>query len=182
MSDDNLLSEFAMLESKDLDEYGKFTIENVLPLDYHFGTGWLPDGSYVKSAKFGGVDVLRQPFHPGDAGNTLEVVVASDSGSIAATVVDEKSKLARGAQVVLVPERERERADLYLSAKADRDGKVGIKSIPPGDYKLFAWESIEENSWFDPEVIQRFETKGKPVHVAEGSTQAMELRLIPGSK
>jgi hypothetical protein len=84
MSDDNLLSEFAMLESKDLDEYGKFTIENVMPMDYHFETGWLPEGSYVKSARFGGVDVLRQAFHPGDAGNTLEVVVASDCGSVAA--------------------------------------------------------------------------------------------------
>jgi hypothetical protein len=83
---------------------------------------------------------------------------------------------------VLVPERERERGDLYLSAKADRDGKVRIKSIPPGDYKLFAWESIEENSWFDPEVIQRFEPKAKSIHVGESSNQTMELRVIPSSR
>jgi hypothetical protein len=182
LTENNLLWDFSTLGSTDFDENGKFIVEDVLPLEYRFETGWLPSGSYVKSARFGGVDVLRQPFYPGSGGSTLEIVIAMDSGSVAAAVVDEKSKPIYGAQVVLVPERERERADHYLTAKADRAGKVDIKGIPPGDYKLFAWESIEENSWFDPEVIRQFEAKAKSIHVGTASSQTMELRVIPESK
>jgi hypothetical protein len=182
LSGDNLLAEFSALESRDLDEDGKFVIEDALPLDYRLEVGWLPAESYIKSARFGGVDILSQPFHSGDAGAVLEIVIASDSGSIAGTVVDEKSRPVRGAQAVLVPERARNRVDLYHSAETDRDGKFSFEGIAPGDYKLFAWESIEENSWFDPEVIRRFESRGKSVHVGESSKQAVEVKLISAPK
>jgi hypothetical protein len=182
LSGDNLLAEFSALESRDLDEDGKFVIEDALPLDYRLEVGWLPAESYIKSARFGGVDILSQPFHSGDAGAVLEIVIASDSGSIAGTVVDEKFRPVRGAQAVLVPERARNRVDLYHSAETDRDGKFSFEGIAPGDYKLFAWESIEENSWFDPEVIRRFESRGKSVHVGESSKQAVEVKLISAPK
>ena len=108
----------------------------------------------------------------------MEIVLATDSGTMAARVVDGNSKPVRGAQVVLVPEREKERADLYLSGRTDRDGTVDIKSIPPGDYSVFAAESIEENSWFDPEVIRQFASQAKSIHVGESSRQTVELKVM----
>jgi hypothetical protein len=182
LTGDSLLADYATLESRDLDEDGKFVIEDALPLDYRFEAGWLPAGSYIKSARLGGVDVLTRPFHPGDASAVLEIVIASDSGSIAGTVVDEKSRPVRGAQAVLVPDRARDRIDLYHSAETDRDGKVNFADIAPGDYKLLAWESIEENSWFDPDVLRRDESAAKSIHVGESSKQTIQLKIIPTSK
>jgi hypothetical protein len=60
----------------------------------------------------------------------------------------------------------------------DSTGKFTIRGVPPGDYKLFAWNSIEQFSWFDPEVLRTDESKGKPVHVLESANQTIELRAI----
>jgi hypothetical protein len=57
-----------------------------------------------------------------------------------------------------------------------------IRAIIPGDYKLFAWEALENNAYFDPELIKQVESQGKPIHVGESSRTDVEVRAIPVSK
>jgi hypothetical protein len=33
----------------------------------------------------------------------------------------------------------------------DLSGRFAFPTLPPGDYKIYAWESIEDNGWFDPD-------------------------------
>jgi hypothetical protein len=54
-----------------------------------------------------------------------------------------------------------------------------VQSLTPGDYKLFSWESLENFGYFDPDVMRRAETLGKPVHVGESSKLAVEGKIIP---
>jgi hypothetical protein len=51
--------------------------------------------------------------------------------------------------------------------------------VPPGDYKIFAWEAIEQFSYYDSDVVQRFESKGKPIHVNESDKANAEVKIIP---
>ena len=44
---------------------------------------------------------------------------------------------------MLIPDIQRERRDLYVRATTDKDGRFSIRGIPPGNYKVFAWENIE---------------------------------------
>jgi hypothetical protein len=82
--------------------------------------------------------------------------------------------------VTLVPESDRRKEErLYKSTTTDQNGQVSLRGIAPGDYKLFAWEAIEEGAYQDPEFLRPYEERGKPVHVDEGSRLNSQLELIP---
>ena len=83
-----------------------------------------------------------------------------------------------GVAVVLVPDRYRDRIERYRNVTTDVNGKFGIRSVPPGDYKLFAWDSLDPFAWYDPDVLARYESMGKPVHVVDSVNQIVELKVI----
>jgi hypothetical protein len=44
---------------------------------------------------------------------------------------------------------------------------------------LFAWENAEPNTWLDPDFLKIYETRGKSIHIAEGSNETATLTAIP---
>ena len=54
-----------------------------------------------------------------------------------------------------------------------------MRNIPPGDYKLFAWENVEPGAWQDSDFIQRYESSGQTIRINEGSNETPQLRVIP---
>ncbi len=63
-------------------------------------------------------------------------------------------------------------------AEKIQNGQFSVRGIAPGDYKLFAWEAIEEGAYQDPEFLRPYEERGKPIHVDEGSRLNSQLQLI----
>jgi hypothetical protein len=61
---------------------------------------------------------------------------------------------------------------------SDRTGRFNFPNVGPGNYKLFAWETID-GLWFDPEWLKDFEQKGIAVRIVEGSRETVELTSIP---
>jgi len=163
---------------------GTFTINGVSPGEFIVGpiTGLVP-GFYVKEARFNQADVLGQPlrFFAGGTG-TLEIVLSSKAGNIDGTTVDASMRVASGSQVVLVPERERTRTDLYKTAASDANGRFHFLSVPPGDYRLFGWEALESYAYFDQELLRRVESQSVPVHVSESAGNNVTLKIISTSR
>jgi hypothetical protein len=60
----------------------------------------------------------------------------------------------------------------------DASGHFSLSPIAPGDYKVFAFESLDSYSYFDPDFQKRFDGVSKPIHVTETSRQEIELKLI----
>jgi hypothetical protein len=67
---------------------------------------------------------------------------------------------------------------LYKTATTDQSGRFSMRGIAPGDYKLFAWEALENFGYFDPDVLRRSEALGKAVQLSEGSKLVAETRVI----
>jgi protocatechuate 3,4-dioxygenase beta subunit len=80
---------------------------------------------------------------------------------------------------VLVPERARQRTELYQVAFTDENGRFTFSGIAPGDYKVFSWDGLEDYGWFDPELLGQSEARGRSVHVTETSTETVEVTAIP---
>ena len=81
---------------------------------------------------------------------------------------------------MLVP-REVERRDSlanYRRSTATQDGAFRLRGLPPGEYKIFAWEIMEDFAYLDPEFLKPLESKGKPITIGEGSRQVVQLRSI----
>jgi hypothetical protein len=53
-----------------------------------------------------------------------------------------------------------------------------MTAIPPGKYKLFCWDDIEEGAWQDGDFLRRFENEGREVSLMEGDRQRFELSTI----
>ena len=54
-----------------------------------------------------------------------------------------------------------------------------MTGLAPGDYKIFAFERVEEGAWQDPELIRLFEDRGTTVRVEQGRRSTAEVRIIP---
>jgi hypothetical protein len=157
----------------------QLTIDGLMPGEYRISRFSHPRGFYVKSATFNGSNVLDQTFQF----NTsivarLKILLSSRVAEVEGKVVNESLQPASNVYVVLVPDKMRGRSERYSVVVTQEDGSFSVPSVAPGDYKAFAWESIETYSWMDPEVLRRYESKGKLFHVDESSKAVIDLRVI----
>jgi hypothetical protein len=161
------------------DADGNFRFEGVHPGEFRVTLPVTGPEYYLKQARLNGVDVLNQPMQfSGGENGFLEVVISAGAIQIEGSTTDAKSMPAPGVSVVLIPDEHRERVELYKNVTSDANGKFVLRGIAPGDYKLFAWDSLDPFSWFDPEILSRYISKGKPIHVQESSNQTVDLRVI----
>ena len=159
---------------------GTFKLESVGHGNYVLDITPLTSESYVKSARMGDVDILNDGFRLDNPPNwPLEIVISLKGGTIRGIVRDSSGAAAGGVTVILVPdETRRQRYELFRSASADTAGRYEFKGVPPGSYKVFAWEDIELKSWMEPSYLRIFEDLGKLVAVSEGSSESVDVTAI----
>jgi hypothetical protein len=115
---------------------------------------------------------------PGE-NNPIQVLVGSGAGSVDGFVHDGPEKVVAGATVALVPEAaRRENLALYFSAATNASGRFVMRGVPPGDYKLFAWESVRPFAYQNAAFIAKDENRGRFIHVGEDNTVKAELTII----
>ena len=159
---------------------GTFTLEQVGRDDYRLNVAGLPRNAYVKMARYGAIDIMadglrldRQPTGP------IEILISTNTGIVDGIVQNERQEPATNVTVVLVPEgARRNRFDLYRTTSTDAAGRFHSEGVPPGDYRVFAWDDIETGAWMDPDYLRRFEDRGRPLRISEGGTANLELRVI----
>jgi hypothetical protein len=92
---------------------------------------------------------------------------------------DEENRPVPGAHLALVPESgRRHRPDLYRLAVSDDAGQSVIRGIPPGDYKLFAWDSLEPNAHLNSDFLRSHEDLGTPLRIRPGENGAVVIKVI----
>ena len=166
--------------SRALNPDGTFQTDSVRPDVYKVTVSRLPADLYIKEIRFDGKDVLNNPLQfNGSVSGSMEVILSAKGGQITGSVVDEKKQSVRDTQVVLVPDRNRDRTELYKTATTNSAGAFTINGVAPGSYKLYAWETIEPFAYYDADFVRSSETAGTPVQVAESGKLTVEVRLIP---
>jgi protocatechuate 3,4-dioxygenase beta subunit len=153
----------------------------VLPgrYDLIFAHGDGPPVVFVKSLRSGQTDLFRDGVPVPDSGVVpVEMVLSRESGGVDGVAVDAEGKPLAGATVVLVPEPGlRRRYDLFRDAATDQNGRFEFKTVPPGEYKLFAWDDVEPGVWHDPDFLKNFEKQGRPVSVKKDGREAVKLTI-----
>jgi 5-hydroxyisourate hydrolase-like protein (transthyretin family) len=136
---------------------------------------------YVRDARLENKDPLEGLTILDRVDGALDLTMSSKSGQLDGSVIDADGKPVSNVQVVIVPDRFRNRQDLYKTATTNQDGQFNFRGVAPGDYRVFAWEDIEPFAYFDPDVLKAFEPQAKPVRVQESSKATVEVKLIPGA-
>jgi hypothetical protein len=164
-----------------LEPNGQFAAARVEPGDYDIRIQDLPSSVYMKSARSGDADILANPLHLDFASpEPVRIILGIDGGRLGGVVVDSSHRSFAGAQMVLVPDAARRSApSQYRTAISGEDGRFLLDAIPPGEYKIFAWQSIEPNAYLNPNYMQGDEALGIPVTIPPSSTGTISVALIP---
>jgi hypothetical protein len=177
-------ADFSRSGSARIAKDGSFRDDYNPPGLYGIQAAGLPDGFYVKSIRAGDAEVMYSGVDAtSGTGPPLDIVISPKGGLVSGVAQSEKTgKAAEGAIVVMVP-REKERqciSAFYLQTNSDQVGRFTFRSVPPGEYAVYAWEDIEPTAWMDPDVIKPLEEQGKRVTVAESTRISVQVSLIPG--
>jgi hypothetical protein len=140
----------------------------------------LPPNAYVADVQLGGRSVYDEGLTIGtDPIAGLEVIVKSDGGTIEGTVSGADKKSLTGRSVVLVPElARRKNFALFRTTASDEQGGFRLTRVPPGNYKLFAWDSMVPGAYESPEFLQRYESRGVDVKVSASGVVKIDLTAI----
>jgi len=169
-----------------------FMIEDVTPGNYRLEvrpiltvppSTSVPQGferAYVKSVRLDGKDVLNSGLQLEAAPRSaVELVIGMNGGTLAGRVLDAAGKPVANVNAVVVPNAPRRgRGDLYKFVATDDSGAFELTGLAPGDYKLFAWERVEEGAWQDPEFIRLFENSGASLRIQENRRTTSDAKLI----
>jgi len=165
------------------DASDNFSFDEVNPQHFEVSVAPLPGSLYLKSIRAGNADVLDSGLDlTAGGGASLDVVIGVNAPQVSGTVQDSTTQQpAIAATVVLIPqEKERREVSLYYrTASTDQKGNFTLGRVNPGEYKIYAWEDVENGAWFDPDFVNPVESKGSPVSVREGNPVSVQLTTIP---
>jgi protocatechuate 3,4-dioxygenase beta subunit len=158
---------------------GTFKMQNVAAERYRVNVFPQTD-SYVKTVRVGNQEMKDGIVDlTNGAAGPIEVVLSTDGATVDGTIQDSKSRPTPGVVVALVPDApNRDKFNLYRNATTDTAGAFSFKAIPPGSYKVFAWEEIEDAGWMDPAILARYENEGKSLSLKEGGQERFTMRFI----
>lgn len=156
---------------------GTFRIPNVMPGMYRLRVAGLPQNYYVETARWDRSDIPSDGFRfLGNPGGDIEVMLNPNGAQIDGTVQDAR-RVASRAQVVIVPETQ-SRVDLYKTAATDNTGHFVIHGVPPGRYRVFAFENLEPFAYFAPDFLKDYEKNGAEVSLSGAARLTVQLNVI----
>jgi hypothetical protein len=158
---------------------GNVMIRSILPGNY--SVYWSQSGplvGYVKSIRMDGIDVRSGLRLDGPPAGPIEVVLSTKFAAITGNVVSTTQQPLAGVTVVAVPVRN----GSFANRASDAQGRFNLSGLLPGDYRILAFEDIENFAWQNAEFMRPYENLGRLVHVEEGGTEAVQLTVIPAGR
>jgi hypothetical protein len=162
-----------------LDSDLNFALTELSDGDYTLRCFGLPPDAYVSSATMGKRDVLFDGVSLRGKAEALQIVISASGGRLDGAVMDEHDQPFAGARVVLVPDESRwKRQDLFKVASSDQYGQFSVRGIAPGKYKLFAWETVDEGAYYDPEFLRPILDRGRSVEILPAARADAQVKVI----
>jgi hypothetical protein len=161
---------------------GSFEWKSVPPGKYYVqlaGDGVGNSDLYLKSVLAGGRDVQDWGISVGGGSVVLDLVLSPNGTAVDGLVTDHDGAPVANAVVVAVPEmRLRARMDRYYKTVSDQRGHFILHGVRPGEFTLFAWDSVEGEAYYNPEFLKSFEGQGSTLRVGESERKTVQLQVI----
>jgi hypothetical protein len=109
------------------------------------------------------------------AGGPIEIVISGAPAQVDAVVMDKDGKGVINAVVAIVPKD----GSNPMVQMTDENGILTAKGLKPGDYKLLAWEDVEQGAPYDPDFLRQFEKQMKSLKLDAAAHEALQLIAIP---
>jgi uncharacterized protein (DUF2141 family) len=164
--------------SAPVDASGSFEIGFVPGETYDVLVDGAPEGSYLKSARIGGFDVLATGFNAeSGALPPMELLLSRRGATISGEVGDGTTRVALGATVALIPEPARGRMHHYQVATTDEHGLFAFRGVAPGRYTVLSWWDEPPCEIYALESLESCRRLGRSIEVGEGEDRFVALNL-----
>lgn len=161
---------------------GTFEIHDLAPERYRVEVNGTPEGTYVKSIRAGSEDITHGILDLSEgSGGVIEIKLSPNGATVSGTIQNANGDAVSDVLVTLGPEAiETAVQTLFLrTTRTDQDGRFTIKNLPPGEYRVLAWEEVDEQLVTDPEFRAHFDDKSATVKLSENSKTTSDLKLVP---
>jgi hypothetical protein len=158
---------------------GAFLLTGAVPgVFYEVTIGRIP-GAYLKSVRMGDKQLADRRFDLSSKPEPLMVVLGADIGEVEGTVQNAQGEpLARARVDAIAYGDHASRADLNRFGFTDEKGEFKIKDVPPGDYKVFAWEDAPLGAPQDPEFRKPFEKQAVAIRMQPNGHAKVQVTAI----
>ncbi len=160
---------------------GGFFIPNAGQDVYAVRVGDLPAGYYLASARMHDADVLESGLDLAVKGSVkgLELIVRQGAPVVEGVVVDTQGNALVGAIVVIHSVSEKPSPSrLTRTAVAATGGSYRFQGLPPGEYRIAAFEDLDPNEATDPDLFRRYEKAVRKVELKEGEKKQTPVTAI----
>jgi hypothetical protein len=76
------------------------------------------------------------------------------------------------------PPSQRGNSNLYKSVVSDSSGRFTLRGVAPGEYTMFAWETVLNNAWMNLEFLAAYEGRGQKTTVNPGPSTRVDAKVI----
>jgi hypothetical protein len=138
----------------------------------------LAKGVYIKEAWMGGKDPRREPVYPG-AGE-LRLVLGLDGAALRGRIVRKDDEPAVNALAVLAPAPLRSSVSPHeiRIQEADQHGRFEIGSIPPGEYRLLAFEGVTYGEAQSAEFLLGYLSRATEIRLGPHETRTVSVPVV----
>jgi Carboxypeptidase regulatory-like domain len=156
---------------------GTFQLKNAAPSVYEVGINRVT-GVYLKSVRMGDKQLTDRRIDLASKLEPLVVVLGADVGEVEGSVQN-----AKGDPVDAIAYGDHSnRRDLNRFTFTDQKGEFKIKDVPPGDYKVFAWEDVPVGAPQDPEFRKPFEKEATPLRMQPNGHERVSVTAIAAAQ
>jgi protocatechuate 3,4-dioxygenase beta subunit len=163
---------------------GTLRITNITPGRYYINATNLPPSYYVRSMRYGGVDVTRSQLEFTSSGE-LEITVAKGTGEIGGTVTNKNGDPVGGVVVSLWPKVPNNSTPTGAARIATTDQSGGFKftNTSPEEYYLAAFEEVPEPGLAQyVGFLNGFSSDAVAIKLEPNATPTASLQLVTKEK
>ncbi|HEY6307422.1 MAG TPA: carboxypeptidase-like regulatory domain-containing protein [Candidatus Angelobacter sp.] len=132
-------------------------------------------GGYVQSLRSGNLDLLREVLTVPEEGSVapIEVVLRDDPGTLKVIVHAEKP--GQPATILVLPD-----GAFFPSPNliGNTSTEVDFPPMAPGNYKVFAFDSLDGLDYGDPEALAKYASKAAAVTVTANGNASVIVNVI----
>ena len=161
---------------------GSIVFPSMNPGEYAISLADIPSGFYLSDIQHAAVSLMRDGILrvDGNEATAVGIVLGVGGGSVRGTVRNNRGQPAASLVVLIPQQSHRSNATLYKYAIASPDGAFSFADIPPGEYKLFAWQDLIDGAEKSPEFLARYEVYGRTISIGTRSRlDDIALEVMP---
>jgi len=161
---------------------GTFEQADIAPERYRVEVSGLAEGAYIKSVRFGNEDITYGVLDlTAGSGGAIDIKLSPNGAAVSGSVHNDKSETVGDVVVTLAPAsvETAQKTLFFRQTRTDASGKFRFRGIPPGEYRVLAWEEVDNEQLGDPEFRAHLDSNGAVVKLIEGARETADVIVIP---